>query len=65
MNAANLLIERVEAYVIHDTAFLPKHMREVLQLLEEEGSVRIGALKSDGKTRRKNTYPNGAYITFL
>jgi len=40
-------------------------MREVLQLLEEEGSVRIGALKSDGKTRRKNTYPNGAYITFL
>ena len=64
-NAANILIECVEAYVIDDTAFLPKHMREVLPLLEAEGSVRIGALKSDGTTRRKNTYPNGAYITFL
>jgi hypothetical protein len=57
-------IERVEAYVIDDTAFLPKHMREVLPLLEAEGSARIGALKSGGSTRRKNTYPNDAYITF-
>jgi len=64
-NAANTLIERVEAHVIDDTAFLPKHMREVLPLLEEEGSVRIGDLKSDGSRRRKSTYPNGAYITFV
>jgi three-Cys-motif partner protein len=63
-NAANILIGRVEAYVIDDTAFLPKHMREVLPLLEAEGSVRVGALKSDGSTRRKNTYPNEAYLTF-
>jgi three-Cys-motif partner protein len=63
-NAANIPIERVEAYVIDDTAFLPKHMREVLPLLEGEGSVRIGALKTDGSARRKNTYPNEAYITF-
>jgi three-Cys-motif partner protein len=64
-NAADILIERVEAYVIDDTAFLPKHMREVLPLLEAEGSVRIAALKSNGSTRRKNTYPNDAYVTFL
>jgi hypothetical protein len=63
-NAVDILIERVEAYVIDDTAFLPKHMREVLPLLEAEGGVRIGALKSDGSTRRKNTYPNEAHITF-
>jgi three-Cys-motif partner protein len=63
-NAANILVERVEAYVIDDTAFLPKHMREVLPLLEAEGSIRIGALKRDGSTRRKKSYPNQAYITF-
>lgn len=64
-NAANILVERVEAYVTDDTAFLPKHMREVLPLLEVEGSIHIGDLKSDGKKRIKNTYPSGAYITFL
>lgn len=64
-NAANILIERVEAYVIDDTAFLPKHMREALPLLEKDGSVRIEDLKSDKSKRRKNTYPKDAYITFL
>jgi hypothetical protein len=40
-------------------------MREALPLLEKDGSVRIGDLKSDKSKRRKNTYPKDAYITFL
>jgi three-Cys-motif partner protein len=64
-NAKNILINKVEAHVIDNTAFLPKHMREVLPLLEEEGRIRIGDLKGDGSKRKKNTYPNSAYITFI
>jgi three-Cys-motif partner protein len=60
-NAANILIERVEAYVIDDTAFLPKHMREVLPQLEVEGSIRIGELKNDGSKQKK--IPTQAKLT--
>lgn len=63
-NAADILVDRVEAYVIDDTAFLPKHMREVLPVLESDGSVRLADLKGDGSRRRKGTYPNDAFITF-
>lgn len=62
---ADIPIGRVESYVIDDTAFLPKHMREVLPVLESEGHVSVADLKGDGKKRRKNTYPNDALITFL
>jgi three-Cys-motif partner protein len=60
----NILVGSVERYVNDGTAFLPKHMREVLLLLEAEGSVLVGASKSNGAKRRKNTYPNDAFITF-
>lgn len=62
---ADVLIEQAEQYVGDDTAFLPKHMREVLKALESDGRVHIADVKSDGSKRRKNTYPNDAYITFL
>jgi len=54
---ADVLIERVERYVEDDTAFLPKHMREVLKVLESEGRVCVAEVKSDGNKRKKNTYP--------
>jgi three-Cys-motif partner protein len=61
----NVLIEYIERYVIDDTAFLPKHMREVLRVLEADDKITVGETKSDGKPRRKGSYPNEAYLTFL
>ena len=63
-NEKKILIERVVDYVIEDTAFLPRHMREVLSLLESEGGLNIEPKKCDGKSRVKNTFPPDAYITF-
>jgi three-Cys-motif partner protein len=61
----NILVGSVERYVIDDTAFLPKHMREVLKLLEADGKIAMAETKNGGKPRRKGTYPDEAYVTFV
>ncbi len=61
----SVIVGSIERYVIDDTAFLPKHMREVLKLLEVEEKIEVGKTKSDNKPRRKGTHPNEAYVTFL
>lgn len=58
-------ISRVEAYVYDKTGFLRKHMGEVLRNLESGNRVKIAPLKTDGKRRLANTYPNQALITFI
>jgi three-Cys-motif partner protein len=58
-------ISRVETYVYDKTGFLRKHMGEVLRTLESENHVKIAPLKTDGKRRLANTYPNHALITFI
>ena len=61
----NILVAAVQLYVIDDTAFLPKHMREVLKLLEAECKITVAEKKSDSKPRIKGTHPPHAYITFV
>lgn len=61
--AGKVLIEQVESFVFDRTAFLRKHMGEVLRDLESEGVVKIGHLKANGQSRRRGTYPNDAFIT--
>jgi three-Cys-motif partner protein len=63
--ASKILIGSVERYVIDDTAFLPKHMREVLAVLESDGRVSVSDTKKDGNKRRKASYPKNALITFV
>ena len=63
--SGKMLIGRVESYVADQTAFLRKHMGEALRDLESEGLVEIGHLKANGQSRRRNTYPNDALVTFL
>jgi hypothetical protein len=58
-------VQRVEAYVIDDTAYLRKHMGEALMQLETDGKLKVAENKTDGKKRRAKTFPNEALITFL
>jgi three-Cys-motif partner protein len=58
-------VKRVEAYVKDHTAYLPKHMRVVLQKLELDGCLKVAELKADGKKRRARSYPNDAFVSFL
>ena len=56
-------------HVRDNTPYLEPHARAALKLLESGEvsgcSVEISATKSNGKPRRKNTYPSGTSISFL
>lgn len=60
-----LPIQQVREYVENETSFLPSHMKKALMLLEQENRLRVENLKLDGKKRRKNSFPDGAIVTFL
>lgn len=63
--AGEIPVERVETHTFNKTGFLRKHMREVLDNLESAGTVKVAPLQTNGKRRRRNTYPNAALVTFL
>ncbi|MBU1702083.1 MAG: three-Cys-motif partner protein TcmP [Candidatus Eisenbacteria bacterium] len=61
--------DEVLQYTWDKTAFLDKHAKGALRLLEaEEGfkghSIEVDSKKADGDPRRRNTYPKGVRITF-
>ena len=57
-------VGRVKQHVQDHTAFVARHMRRALLLLESERRVAVDDLKSDGSKRRRNTYPEQAVVTF-
>ena len=63
-HAGQIPVSRIETHVEDDTAYLRKHMREVLQQLETEGRLSVAETKADGKKRRARTFPNEALVTF-
>ncbi len=64
-SAAQTLIEDIETFVSDETAYLPKHMREVFQEMENRGTLEVKAKKKDGTKRRANSFPNEAFVTFI
>lgn len=46
------------------TIFLEKHLKEALRRLEESGRIHPHDVKSDGKKRRKGTFPDTAVLDF-
>jgi len=46
------------------TAFTASHARKALKLLEGDGRIMVADTKSDGKKRRRNTYPPNSLIRF-
>ena len=57
-------VETIINYVEDDTAFLAKHMRESLKLLESSSKITVKEQKSNGKNRISNTFPKNAIIEF-
>lgn len=60
--------EKVLEHTRDQTAFLEKHARDALKLLETDGldgrRITVAPTKADGKPRKKRTYPDGSTITF-
>lgn len=63
-HAGQIPVSRIETHVEDDTAYLRKHMGEVLQQLETEGRLTVAERKTDGRKRRARTFPNEALVTF-
>lgn len=64
-----VLSKKVLDYTNDETAFLEKHAREALELLESENGyggyrIQVEPVKQNGKRRNKNTFPPEAIITF-
>lgn len=55
---------QVREFVEDKTPYLKKHMTQVLRQLESAGQIQVEAQKSDGRSRRRNTYPNDARLRF-
>ncbi len=58
--------DEVLGYTNDETAFLKKHAREALKLLESENGYRIQvkSTKKDGSPRKRGTFPSGTIIEF-
>jgi three-Cys-motif partner protein len=60
-----VLVETIEKFVDDCTPFIRRHMTRALRSLEQDGKIKVDAVKPDGKKRRKNTYPNDVTIGFV
>lgn len=55
----------VRTFVENNTAYLKKHMTQALKQEEEKGLLKVDDLKTDGKKRRANTYPDDARLAWV
>jgi three-Cys-motif partner protein len=53
---------QVRTFVEERTAYLKKHMTGALRQAEESGQLAVDELKTDGKKRRANTFPDEARL---
>lgn len=51
--------EAIIRFVENETAFITSHAKKALVWLEQKGQLTVDAIKSDGKKRRKGTFPEG------
>ena len=63
--AGEIPVGQIETHVEDDTAYLGKHMREVLQQLESENRLTVAGLKTNGKKRRGKSFPPDVLVMFL
>jgi three-Cys-motif partner protein len=57
-------VDEVRKFVEEGTAFIAKQMRKALTLLETENKIKVEALKSDGRKRRKGTFSDDVILVF-
>lgn len=64
-NRKRVSIEKVKAFVDEKTMFLETHMKAAMRSLEDESRIRPYPMKSDGKPRKKRSFPDGVIVDFL
>ncbi len=55
---------QVRTFVENRTAYLKKHLTGALKQEEESGHLKVDEIKTDGKKRRANTFPDEARLTW-
>jgi three-Cys-motif partner protein len=58
-------VKTIERHVNDETAYIRKHMRDALKLLQSKGGLKVADKKADGKPHKPGTFPTGALVTFL
>lgn len=59
-----VLGETVRTYIEDETAYIKRHMTQILRQMEVDGKISVKTTKVDGKKRRANSYPDGVLINF-
>jgi hypothetical protein len=59
-----VVVEQTRKFVEDESAFIASHMRAALRILEDEKKINVRSIKTDGKKRYANTYPDNALIEF-
>lgn len=57
-------IGKILEFIQDSTPFLKKHMNKALELLDQQGKLRVLDRLASGDTRRKGTFPDGAVVNF-
>jgi hypothetical protein len=55
---------KVRGFVENETPYTASQMRSALNLLEERQQLCVSPCKSDGKRRRKDTFPDDVIVEF-
>jgi hypothetical protein len=61
---SSLDVSVIKRYVLDETEFIEKHMRNSLKFGEENGILLVKTQKVNGSKRKKGTFPDGTLVTF-
>ena len=57
-------VAKIASWVDDETAFIEKHMKAALKLLETNRSIEVEPVKSDGSKRKAGTFPPDVIVNF-
>lgn len=58
-------IDAIKSFVDEKTMFIDKHMKAAMRILEDESRISPYPVKTDGKPRKKKSFPDGVIVDFL
>jgi hypothetical protein len=61
---SGVLVKEIKEFINEETIFLEKHMKQALRILEIQKGLFPHQLKSGGKKRRINTFPDDVVVDF-
>lgn len=59
------LVFELKRFVSHQTAYVEKHLKESLRYGEENNLISVDDKKKYGQKRRRGSFPDDVFVTFL